>query len=375
MPDIRIISFGAEEGFVLGGRPVTLLCVIKNMGEIPLSEKTLRVRCFALSGLDYTSGDTRPMVPLLAPKQSVAFRWRLGVREAKGAVVAGALLEATGTLPPNAPLPGNRSVVATIPRYAKLPAGSLYAPEPTDPPKADADGFLGNDRICLWFANSDRQQPLLILKAREDKVWRTLGTALPLVEVQSGEEGQQPWWEGFRWRSNAVSGGDKDTAALTLTGTLGTRWKASLTFEAKRDTAAIEATLRLIPIRQVRLYGVRLPTLLSDSAKPDAQSKADGSPISIIFNEPVLPEKSPVVANRTEGITYGMSWTESAPFPNGSWEPSPLANATLFPLLGAQWTAPTGGLVIQPGATVEIPFRIFALSASESVKDALRFVK
>ena len=373
-PNIRIISFSAERGFVVGSSPVTLLCVIKNVVDAPLPEKTLRVRCFALSGLEYTSGETRPILPALAPKQTVAFRWQLGVREAKGAMVAGALIEAVGALPPSLTLPGNRSVVTTILRLPRLPSVGTYNPKPTDPPKADDEGFIGNERVALWVFQGERQQPALLMAVREEASWRTVTLAVPLLEIQCGEEGQQPWWETFRWRNSAVKN-EIDSATLTLNGTFGTRWKANLTFEAKRDTSAIEVTLRLIPIRAVRLYGVRLPNMIDEFTKPDTTTKADGSEIGITYAEPILPENSPVVANRNNGITYGMAWTENSPFPNGNWQPSPLTNSTLYPLLSAQWTAPASGLLILPGATVEIRFRVFALSPSETVKDALRFVK
>ncbi len=373
-PDIRIISFSAERGYIVGASPVILLCVIKNMGVAPLPEKTLRVRCFALSGLDYTSGETRPVLPALAPKQTIAFRWQLGVRETKGALVAGALIEAVGALPPNLILPGNRSVVTTIPRLSRLPAVGTYNPKPLDPPKASEEGFIGNERVALWVFQGERQQPALLLAVREEASWRAVTLAVPLLAIQSGEEGQQPWWETFRWRNSTVKN-ETDSATLTLNGTFGTRWKANLTFEAKRDTSAIDVTLRLIPIRPVRLYGVRLPNMIDEFTKPETTTKADGSEIGVTYSEPVLPENSPVVANRTNGITYGMTWTENSPFPNGTWEPSPLANSILYPVLGAQWTAPASGLLILPGATVEISFRVFALSASETVKDALRFVK
>lgn len=373
-PDIRIISFSAERGYILGASPVTLLCVVKNVGDAPLTEKTLRVRCFALSGLEYTSGETRPLLPTLAPKQTVAFRWQLGVREAKGAVVAGALIEAAGVLPANRVLPGNRSVVTTILRLPRPPAVGSYNPKPVDPPKASDEGFIGNDRIALWLFQGERQQPALLMAAREATGWRALTVSAPLLEIQSGEEGQQPWWETFRWRNSTVKN-EIDSATLTLNGVFGTRWRANLVFEAKRGTSAIDATLRLIPIRPVRLYGVRLPNMIDEYTKPEAQSKADGSEIGITYSEPMLPEKSPVVANRNNGITYGLTWMENLPFPNGTWEPSPLANSTLYPTLSAQWTAPANGLLILPGATVEISFRLFALTPSETVKDALRFVK
>lgn len=373
-PDIRIISFSAERGYVVGAVPVTLLCVVKNVGDAPLPEKTLRVRCFALSGLEYTAGETRPVLPALAPKQTVAFRWQLGVRETKGAVVAGALIEAVGVLPPNLILPGNRSVVTTVLRLSRLPSVGTYNPKPLDPPKASDEGFVGNERVALWVSQGERQQPALLLAVREEASWRAVTLSAPLLEIQSGEEGQQPWWETFRWRNSTVKN-ETDAAALTLNGTFGTRWKANVTFEAKRDTSAIDVTLHLIAVRPVRLYGVRLPNMIDEFTKPETTTKADGSEIGIVYAEPVLPGNSSVVANRSNGITYGMTWTENSPFPNGTWEPSPLANSTLYPILSAHWTAPASGLLILPGATVEISFRIFALAPSETVKDALRFVK
>ena len=56
------------------------------------------------------------------------------------------------------------------------------------------------------------------------------------------------------------------------------------------------------------------------------------------------------------------------------WAPLSGSGNTLLSLLGIEWEGPDAGSVIQPGATVEIPFRLFAFGPSDTLKDALRFI-
>jgi len=77
MPELRVEYLGAEKGYAVGTKDFTLLCVVRNVGMAPLPDKTLRLRCYTLVGLDYTSGELTPLVPALAPNQALAFRWRL----------------------------------------------------------------------------------------------------------------------------------------------------------------------------------------------------------------------------------------------------------------------------------------------------------
>jgi hypothetical protein len=219
---------------------------------------------------------------------------------------------------------------------------------------------------------SDLRLPTLLLCGKEASGWRGLAVGSPLASLRSGEDGQVAWWETFRWRESRVRV-ERDVATLTLLGNIGTRWQAELVFEARRDTAALSGRLRLKPLRLMRLFSVLLPRLQADNSRATASARADGSAQPLTNAEPLLPETARVVADRANGITFGLTWPSAEPQPGWKWSRLAAGDATVAPLPGAQWDDARGSVIL-PGATVEVPFRLFASGPSDTLRDALRFV-
>src|SRR5437868_1085267 len=72
-----IEALAPAQGFAVGTDSITVIGVVKNSGTVPVPPDMFRGRFFALSGLDYVSGDTAPLIPALAPGGSVVYKWRL----------------------------------------------------------------------------------------------------------------------------------------------------------------------------------------------------------------------------------------------------------------------------------------------------------
>jgi hypothetical protein len=409
-PDVRVEFLGAESGYAVGMQSVTLLCVVRNVGSAPLPDRTLRLRCYAVTGLDYTTGETMPVVPALGPNQALAYRWRLAPSNATGPLTAAVLMEpvtptsaaapempsspggglhgtahggsdsaTTGAQPPPpaepAPLPAPRAVVTTVPRLAAPLRPGGDAIRPAAGPLASAgetSAWIGNDRMGARIVASELRQPVLLLCGKEGAGWRGLAVGSPMASVRSGEDGQVAWWETFRWRAARVRI-EKDLATLTLLGNVGTRWQAEMVFVARRDTAALSGRLRLKPLRVMRLYSVLLPRLQADNSRAAASFRADGSAQPLSNAEPLLPETARVIAGRANGITFGLTWPSTGPDPGWKWSRLPAGDANVAPLPGAQWDDARGSLIL-PGTAVEIPFRLFAFGPSDSLHAALRFV-
>jgi hypothetical protein len=384
-PQVRVEYFGAERGYTVGHSDVVLLCVVRNIGITPVPEKTLRLHCYPVAGLDYTQGDLAPDLPALAPNQAVAFRWRLTPSESRQALIAAAQVENQG---PSAPILNRPSseppVTLTVvphfdspPRFGAPIAGADLIPQAG---AVRSEAWLSGNRVALRLLASDRDEPLLLLAARAGAVWQLVATGLPLARVRACEDGQTPWWATFRWR-RAQTREEKDRATLTLSGNIGSGWNADIILEARRDTSAIEGRLRLTARRTLRLYAVQLPRLMAtapDNADPQtAPVRADGSPTLLPEADPtLLPDDARVMAARQSGVTYGLTWPLNPPFAGWTWNrlPSPGNGMTAPGAVGAFADRASNGEVVLPGASVEVPFRLFAFGPSDTIRDALRFI-
>jgi hypothetical protein len=237
---------------------------------------------------------------------------------------------------------------------------------------ANGDAWIGNDRIAARILAADSGRPVMLLTCRNGADWQSLLTGACLGEVLSSEEGQIPWWESFRWH-DVHAQSDKDFAILSLVGTVGTQWRGELILEVQRDTSAMKCQFRLTALRNIRLYGVRLPRLLSESAGKDASAlHADGSAFPVVTEEPVLPDDAHVAAGRAGGATFGISWPDAGPFAGGFWSRLPAGDAVSAPVLGAEWREEAGEVILA-GASIDVPFRLFSFAPSDSIRDALRF--
>jgi hypothetical protein len=382
-PQVRVEYFGAERGYTFGHNDVVFLCVVRNIGTTPVPEKALRLHCYPVNGLDYTQGDLAPDLPPLAPNQAVAFRWRLAPSENHRALIAAAQIENQGQQPGllNRPSAESPVALAVVPRFDAPPRFGAPIVGVDVAPQVGAirgEAWLAGNRVALRVLASDRDEPLLLLAAREGTAWQMVATGLPLTRVRSCDDGQKPWWETFRWRRTRTQT-DKDRASLTLIGNIGPRWGAELILEARRDTGAIEGRLRLTARRTVRCYGVQLPHLWAAGSERNdpllTVPRADGTPTLLPDSDPVLlSDDARVVAARQSGVTYGLAWPLNPPVAGWSWSrlPAPSGCATTLGI-GCMDGDAAAGEVVLPGATLEFPFRLFAYGPSDTIRDALRF--
>jgi hypothetical protein len=400
-PDVRIETFASERGFVVGMDNVILLCVARNVGPTALPENALRLRCYPISGLDYTSGNLLPLLPALAPGQAVAYRWRLAPTEAHNALVAGVVLESAGDRKkdkgesatsagadkvPVSPSPENSAnavvafpsslAFAVIPHLPRLPAlGDV--PVFKDPlahvGESDGGGMLLNNHVGARVQIGERREPLLLLAAKEGAIWRTVANSLPLLRVCVGEDGQLPWWQSFRCQQIRARE-DKDSAALTLTGSIGAACRVELTFEARPDTGALIGHVRLTALRALRLSGAQLPALAgSIDDKTLIPPRSDGSPLMLADAPSLLPDDARLAAAHSGATTFGVTWPADPPLPGWKWGRLPLADGVVTQNLGVQALGDPRGDLVPTGASVEFTFRLFAFAPSDTVRDALRF--
>jgi hypothetical protein len=394
-PDIHIEFFGAERGYAAGMENVTLLCVVRNAGTAPLPENTLQLRLFPAAGLDYTSGETMPSLPALAPNQAVAFRWRLAPAAGKGPLVADLLLQGIpSSLPtaapsatnggssavsstPTVPLPAPRVVMTVVPRLPVAPTLGRPTTPPDAAPLAEADagqGWVGNDRVGARVIAAEGRVPILLLAGREGPNWVATAQGISLAQTRSGEEGQNPWWETFRWRTTRLQH-DPDSATLTLEGTVGARWRAELILTAQRDSSVLNGRLRLTALRPMRLYNVQIPILLAAGETAESTPpRAEGSALPVAADAPILPDNARVLATRTHGITFGLAWPSMLPLPGWRANVLPAGDGDRLHVLGVRYEGDERGELISSKTTVEFAFRLFALSPSDTVRDALRFL-
>ena len=399
-PSVQVDYFGAENGFTAGGASIPVLCVVRNIGTAAIPENSVRLRCYTLSGLEYTSGEIWPIVPPLAPNQSATVRWRLTPTDVNGPLMVAVLTDRIQQLPagaavqtnsvslgPNAPIPGNtrvtitlpnasRAVMTVIPRFNLAPrwvaSGDVLSPSP----QASVDGrtaWIGNDRTVIRVQKAQGELPVLALTARDLSQWKLLATITPILRVRSAEDGQMAWWETFRWRDSAARE-DRDVATLSLSGSVGANWQAEIVLESRRGTGAVNGRLRLTARRTLRCFGVQLPRLLAETDDQGLVPKADGSMQILEADPSPISDSERVAARHIGDLTFGLAWSSNAPLNNWTATRSPIGDHLHKPVLGAQWDSTDRGDIIVAGATVEFTFRMFAFSPSNTVRDAQRFI-
>ncbi len=386
-PDLQVEFLNSEKGYAVTGQSVTVLCVIRNVGSAALPEGTARVRCYPLSGLDFMEGQLWPTLPVLAPNQAVAYRWRLALSDQSTPLVFSVLI--TSALPAGdaAPLggPGRqrvntdvwlppRVVAVSIPRFPSTPhlLGEAAAAKA---PQAFSSRFyarVGNDRTLVNVTAAQDRVPLLVIAGREGPEWKTVAIATPCIRVRSSEEGQAPWTQSFRW-TDTNSTEARGSAAITIQGNVGSNWGAHLVLEARADTGVIFGIVRITARRTVRIYSVQLPRLLATPSAGAGPVHADGSAALLPPDDSLLADQDRLAAAHCGALTFGLTWPATAPLNGWRSARTPSGDVEHAPVLGAEWIADNGGTVISAGATIEIPFRIFVFGASDTVRDALRF--
>lgn len=378
---LKVEYLGAEHGYSLRHEDLILLCIVRNISGVTLPEKTMRLHCLPLSGLDYTDGDTLPLLPTLAPDHSVAVRWRLAPTNATDPLIASAFVEPAAPAQNMSAQRTSGEIAMTViprldetPRFGAIPINTLRSPQAG---KSRGEAWLAGTRIALRALRTAHGQPLLLLAGSNAGVWQTIAASLSVARIRSSEEGQTAWWQSFRWRQTRV-GADKESASLILSGTAGRFWLAELQLTARRDTAAIQGVLRLTARRNLRCLAVELPRLITTPTERSADAgiaRADGRPIMISLPSPLLSPEACVAAERTRsGISFGLAWPTRPALSHWNWQRLPIGDGDTTEVLGIQWTTPERGELMLAGGTISFGFRLFAYGPSSTIRDALRFI-
>ena len=391
--NLMIETFAPEHGYITGTEDVILLCVVRNTGADPVPENVMRLRCYPVTGLDYTNGNLLPTLPALAPGEATAFRWRFAPTAARGAIVAGVILESANgdAASPNAPpappspapqtpptttasLPNPQLAFAVVPRLIRAP-GIGDIPAVKDPlahavERVD-DGLLFNGRVAVRAQIGERREAILTLAAREGAIWQTLANSLFLIRANLGEEGQIPWWQNMRCQRIHVDQ-ERESSTLTLTGMVGSYCRAELSLEMRADTCVLTGRVRLTAQRALRLSGLELPALLpAVLTGNEVSGRPDGSALQVSNPAVILPDEARMAAVHGGGATFGIAWPDNIalPFvPTAPWKWSRLPQ-----MPGVRATGSVMGDSIAAGSTLECQFRLFAFAPSGTVRDALRF--
>ncbi len=391
--DVRIETFAAERGYVVGAENAVLLCVVRNMGSAPLPENLLRLRCYPISGLDYTNGNLLPVLPALAPGQAVAYRWRFAPSEGRSALVAGVVLEkaeqgagreqGTGNREQNTPTPNTEyrtpntqlafAVVPRLPRPLTLGDVPVIKDTLAHAGEQGATSLLLNSRVAARVQMGERRETGLVLGVKDGAGWRSVAGSLVPLRVCVGEDGQSPWWQTFRCQQ-VRSREDKTSATLTLTGSVGNACRAEITLESRPDTCVLNGKVHFTALRPLRLSGIQLPALqtVSDD-KTLPVPRADGSPSLLPEPAALIPDDARLAAGRNGGVTFGVAWPSDPPFPAWKWSRLPLADGLVTFVLGAQAVGEGRGDTLAAGSSIEIPFHWFAFAPSDTIRDATRF--
>ncbi len=393
-PDIRVDYFGAEKGYVVGTARRNNALRSPKCWQRSAAGQRLRVRCYALAGLDYTEGELTPLVPPLQPQQAAAFRWRLQPTERTATLVASVLLSKVEEKP--------ASVPDVNPVFASGPAGPTeqlsleavaYVPKavvsvvphlvgstpdigagfavPTAISSANS-ARIGNDRLILSVAPGLGHTAVGFLSAKSAGEWETVGVAWPLVQIRASDDGQSPWWRNFHW-SHSESHTDPGSASLDLYGTCGDTWEAQISLETHKDSGVLNGRLRLKARKTCRLFGVQLPRLISAVDRLHPFPAADGSSSLVIANSSG-DEADNLAAAHKGLITSGIAWPSRSPLSDWAAFPLPRGDTDHTEQLGMQWAGGERGEVVLPGGIVDFSFRIFCLAPSDNARDAHRFV-
>lgn len=397
LPEIRVDYFGAEKGYAEGVNTVPILCVVRNVGKSALAANTLRVRCYTLAGLDYTEGELTPLVPALAPGQAASFRWRLQPTDRSNSLVASVLItrvedksvRTASVSPVVAPGTTNaggavqeivklympRAVLSVIPHlHGLVPpiTGGFTLPNATSTPNAGS-ARIGNEHLLLRIMPTASHGAVVIIAAKSPDGWGTAGAASSLVEIQVAADGQLPWWRAFKWSQSDVRT-DLTGATLTLTGTCGDDFEATITLQTRKDSSAIDGKVRLKARRTSRLFSIQLPRLDSATDRSRPLPPLDGSSALIGTSAPDNGDLPNSVAAAHRGmVTAGLSWSEQPPL--AEWVPFalPQGDTDHTVQLGMRWNSGERGEVVLPGGIIECNFRIFAYAPSDSIRDARKF--
>lgn len=349
---LEIQGLAPAQVWVTGISDVGVAGTIRNTGSAPVPAGAAAVRFFALSGLDYVSGDTSPKLPALAPGQSVTFLWYVRPTSPDARLSVALSVQEPGRPP--------KVRVIAIPHLPDLPPLDTAAPAKICRARVNGrDAVLENDRVQLRIVGGN----IAVLSCYTRGVWRQIAAVYPLLECVSAETGEAPWCETFQPDiAEAVSG--KDAASILLRGSIGTKWRASLQISVRTGSAAIDEHAWLTARKTAQMWSLRFSPIRA-GAGSFGMAASEALPCSV--SGPNL-----VSACRWGEITCGIVTQGSAPFPgwrNNALDPIPGVD---YRTMGVEWVASGQPATVSRGGSVELRSRLFALQPSFSVQDAMR---
>jgi len=351
-PNLEIESLVPTQVWATSTADLVIAGTLRNRGSEVLPPGAGRIRFFALSGLDYVSGDTSPKLPALSPGQSVTFVWRVRPVSSDARLAVALSLEQ-----PNAP-----------PTIRMIAIPHLQNPVTEDPVlvanacRARVNGLdatVENDRVRLRLLGGS----LAVVSCRSGGGWRLVGAVFPLIRCVSAERGEVPWCETFQ-PETASTFTTKDTAGLLLRGSIGTKWRATLRFAVRKGSSAIDEHLWLAAQKTLEVQSICFSPFHA-GAGSFGMAASEAIPCSASGS-------NMVAACRWGEITCGIVIQGNPPIQG--WQSKPLdpVPGAEYRTMGNRWDAVNAPTMVPRAGLVEISARLFALQPSTTVQDAMK---
>lgn len=355
---LEIASFASTRAYAVGIQSIVLVGTVVNRGQGALPSDTVTLRMHAVNGLDYLEGTTIIRLPAMSPGASTTYRWKVQPIAPDAPLIAALTLERSGCLPEVRVLP--------IQHFSSPPAAFGTPAPPRPAPAALATGTTGwvdNGKVRARVVGTNSDTAALFLWAKANGTWRQTGLAMPLIELLSGEPAQEPWWEGFKVRrcSAAVT---PTQATLTVSGQVGMRWRGSVVLGVRKDSSVVDVTATLTSRRTMLLHGVRTCRLHvgEGSFGSSASEVLDPTPVGSALTAAV----------RWGSLTTGMTYPAVGLLRDWLVAPAATPDGADYMLVGAEYRANATPVEVQPEGAIRLRWRLYTLSPSSSVRDALK---
>lgn len=355
---LSLTSFAPTRAYATGLGTLTLVGTVRNEGAAALPAETVMLRMYALAGLEYLEGATTVRLPAMEPGTSNTYRWKVQPSAEDAPLVAALVLERQGHVPQIRVLP--------IQHFAQAPSafgnGAPAKPEPTAR-ASSSSGWLDNGKVRLRAVQTDSEVAGAFLWSKTPGGWRQTGVALPLAEVFSAEGAQDPWWELLKTKRFVATSSPK-RATLSLSGLVGVRWRASVDLALNAGSSVVDASLTLSPRRPMKLFGLRASRFHAGEGSfgPSSSERIGPEPVGAGLAS----------ALRWGAITTGMTWPAAPPFDGWTQTLLPTPDGAGHTVIGVEYRSGPGPVLLEAGATVKLRWRIYAISPSAGVGDALK---
>ena len=199
-----------------------------------------------------------------------------------------------------------------------------------------------------------------MLSVRTAGGWRQAGASVPLVEMESREPGQRPWWEQLAVEST-LAGKEQGQANVLMKGRVGLKWRAEVELVLRAGSAVVDAELRLTALRSVALLGFRfLPLLAGEGSFGAAVSESVDAANGPAAHQAVRWGEITVGTVRRTDLGIGIAVTTNLPAAEGAD----------YTLLGSGFR-PERPRTMERGGMIRLRSRLFALYPSALVREAV----